>query len=194
VIRKPFRMILYIVIPIAALTACAKVSEVPPREPISAAEVQRIASAFDTITKANAEAWNEYDFDAMKALYTDDIVFTEATFGDHIDGIDEVMVMARGMSKRFPDMRRRITDHYIGLEVSLCVYDYWNWFGSTEENPFLYVFLYKTRDHKISNWTLYEGSESILKAGYASQDLVDNVNLLLSNYQSAWIRRLDESG
>ncbi len=142
-IHNTFHMILYIVIPIAALTACAKVSEVPPREPISAAEVKRIASAFETITTANAEAWDAYDFDAMKALYTDDIVFTEATFGDHIVGIDEVMSMARGMSVSYADMRRKITNHYIGLEDSLSVYDYWNWFGSTEENPFLYVFQMK---------------------------------------------------
>jgi len=171
---------------IIIITSCAKSSQLPARELPSAAEVERIASAFDTITKANAEAWNAYDFDAMKALYTDDIVFIDNLLGDYIVGIDDVMAMAHSMSVSVPDMRRQITNHYIGLEDSICVYDYWNWMGSTQDNPFIYVFQYKTRDQKISNWTLYEGSESIRKAGYVTQDQVDSVQLLLSGYQSAW--------
>src|SRR4030042_1872967 len=106
--RKPYRLMIWIFFSIIVLVGCTRSSQLPARELASAAEVKRIASAFDTITKANAVAWNAYDFDAMKALYTDDIVFTEATFGDHIVGIDEVMAMARGMSVSYADMRRKI--------------------------------------------------------------------------------------
>ena len=119
VIRKAFLMILYIVIPIAALTACAKVSEVPPREPISAAEVKRIASDVETMTNAKVEAWNSGDFEAIQALYTDDIVFTEVTMDVHIVGIDDFMEMARGFIQSFPTLRRQVTNHFIGLEDSL---------------------------------------------------------------------------
>jgi ketosteroid isomerase-like protein len=171
---------------IIIVTSCAKASQSPARKPASAAEVETIASVFDKITKANAEAWNEYDLVAMKALYTDDIVFIEKTFGDYIVGIDNVMSMAQGMSLGYPDMQRRITNHYIGMVDSICVYDYWNWFGATQDNPFLYVFLYKTREDKISNWTLYEGLESAEKADIAPEDRLDEARSLLSNYQSAW--------
>ena len=185
-IRKIFRLMICIFFSIIMLVGCTRSSQLPARDPASAAEIERIASAFGTITKANAEAWDAYDFDAMKALYTDDIVFTEATFGDHIVGIDEVMSMARGMSVSYADMRRKITNHYIGLEDSLCVYDYWNWFGSTEENPFLYVFQMKTRNNLISNWTLFEGLESAEKSVFASKERLDEARSLLSDYQSAW--------
>jgi ketosteroid isomerase-like protein len=184
--HKQIQQIVCLLFSIIVITSCTKSSQLPARELASAAEVKRIASAFDTITKANAEAWNAYDFDAMKALYTDDIVFTEATFDDHIVGIDEVMSMARGMSVSYADMRRKITNHYIGLEDSLCVYDYWNWFGSTEENPFLYVFQLKTSNNIISNWTLFEGLESAEKSYFASKQRLDEARSLLSEYQSAW--------
>lgn len=185
-INRQTQQIVCLFFSIIVITGCAKSSQLPARELASAVEVKRIASAFDTITTANAEAWDAYDFNAMKALYTDDIVFTEATFGDHIVGIDEVLAMARGMSVSFADMRRKITNHYIGLEDSLCVYDYWNWFGSTEENPFLYVFQLKTRNNLISNWTLFEGLESAEKSGFASKQRLDEARSLLSDYQSAW--------
>jgi ketosteroid isomerase-like protein len=184
--HRQTQQIVCLLFSIIVITSCAKFSQLPARELASATEVKRIASAFDTITKANAEAWNAYDFDAMKALYTDDIVFTEATFGDHIVGIDEVMAMARGMSVSVPDMRRRITNHYIGLEDSLCIYDYWGFLGSTQDNLFLYIFQFKTRSNRISNWTLFEGLETAEKFRLASNDRLAEAKSLLANYQSAW--------
>jgi SnoaL-like domain len=140
-IRKTFPLMLCILFSITILVGCAKPAEVAtqpppptdtllpptptmepsptaisPREPASAAEMERIASALETITKRQVEAWNVYDFDAMRALYADDIEFTDASFGDHIVGINKFIDMARAMSVNFPSMRRQVINHFIGLE------------------------------------------------------------------------------
>jgi hypothetical protein len=186
--HRQTQQIVYLLFSIIVITSCTKSSQLPARELASAAEVRRITSAFETITKGNAEAWDAYDFDAMKALYTDDIVFTEATFGDHIIGIDEVMAMARYMSVSVPDMRRRITNHYIGLEDSLCMYDYWGFMGSTQDNLFLYVFQLKTRSNRISNWTLFEGLETAEKFRLASNERLAEAKSLLALYSGDAVR------
>ena len=189
--HKTFRMILYTVFSIAALTACTKASEVPPREPISAAEVEKIALAVETMTNAKVEAWNTGDFEAIQALFTDDIVFTNATLGDHLIGMDEFMGMARAFVQYFPSLRRQVTNHFIGLEDSLATYDYWGfsledyWF--TQDDPFLWVHLSQTRGDRYSSWTLLEGLESIEKSGwYVDRGRLDEARSLLSSYSSAW--------
>ena len=191
-IYNTVRMILYIVIPIAALTACAKVSEVPPREPISAAEVKRIASEVETITNAKVEAWNSGDFEAIQALYTDDIVFTEVTMDVHIVGIDDFMEMARGFIQSFPTLRRQVTNHFIGLEDSFATIDYWSFsLGGhpfTPSDPYLWVHLSQIRGDRYSSWTLFEGPEFIEKRAdvIVDKSRFDEARLLLSSYASAW--------
>jgi ketosteroid isomerase-like protein len=211
VIRKPFRLMLCILFSITILVGCAKPVEVatqpptptytqmpptptlepsptttPAREPVSAIEVERIASAFETITNLQVEAWNAYDFDAMRALYTDDIEFTDTTFGDHMVGINKVIDMARAMSVNYSSMRRHVIGHFVGLEDSVATYNYWGFEGFTPDDPMLWVFQLRTSGDRISNWTLLEGLEATEKLNLGSELRFDEARFLLSSYQSAW--------
>ncbi len=190
-IRKKLLMILYIVIPIAILYACAKVSEVTPREPISATEVKKSASKLETLTDAMVEAWNSGDLEVIQTLYTDDIVCTDATFGDHLVGIDELRSMGREFLQYFPSLRRQVLYHFIGLEESLATFDYWGFSWATHEftpeDPFLWVHLYQTSGNHFSSWTLLEGLESIEKSGYSvTTGRLDEARSLLNSYSYAW--------
>src|SRR4030042_4957134 len=144
---------------------------------VSTAEIERIASKFKTITDAKVEAWNSGDIEAIQALYTDNIVFIDTTFGDHLVGIDAVMAMAREFVSGFPLLRRKATNHFISREDSLAVYDYWGFqLGSIEftpDNPMLLTFLLETHDDLISYWTLFYGLETMEKARLTSKERLD---------------------
>lgn len=210
-IRNLFRLVLCILFLIPISVACDKPLELatqppfptytykPPtptiepsptsisaRGPISAAEVKDIASAFETITNLHAEAWNNYDLQTLQSLYSDDVEFIEASFGDHLVGKDKVIEMARGMSEDFPLMRRIVIDQFIGLEDSIATYDYWGVFEFTPDDPFFNAFKYKTKDERITNWTLYEGLEAADKINLGRRLQRDAARSLLSGYQSAW--------
>lgn len=217
-IRKTFRIIFCILFVSSILAACTKPTEMvtlsppmdtqlPPtptlepsptttsaREPISAAEVKRIASDVEIMTNAKVEAWNTGDFEAIQALFTDDIVFTNATLGDHLVGMDEFMGMARAFVHYNPSLRRQVTNHFIGLEDSLATYDYWDFtledYYFTQDDPFLWVHLSQTRGDRYSSWTLLEGIETIEKSGwYIDKGRLDEARSLLSTYGSAWSSR-----
>lgn len=209
--RKTFPLMFCILFSITILAGCAKPVEVAtqtppptytqmpptptlepsptaisPREPVSAAEVERIASAFEIITNLQVEAWNAYDFDAMRTLYTDDIEFIDASFGDNIVGINKFIDMARAMSVNFPSMRRQVINHFVGLEDSVATYDYWGFYGFTPEDPMLWVFRLRTSGDRISNWTLLEGLTASEKLKLGDKIRFDEAKSLLSSYQSAW--------
>jgi len=157
---------------------------------VSTAEIERIASKFKTITDAKVEAWNSGDIEAIQALYTDNIVFIDTTFGDHLVGIDAVMAMAREFVSGFPLLRRKATNHFISREGSLAVYDYWGFqLGPTEftpDDPMLLTFLLETHDDLISYWTLFYGLETMEKARLTSKEQLDRARMLLLSYCSAW--------
>lgn len=162
----------------------------PIRLSVSTTEIERIASKFKTITNAKVEAWNSGDIEAIQALYTDDIIFIDTTFSDHLVGIDAVMVMAREFVSSFPLLRRKATNHFISREDSLAVYDYWGFqLGPAEftpDNPMLHTFLLETQDDLISYWTLFYGLETMEKARLTSKERLDEAKTLLLSYSSAW--------
>jgi hypothetical protein len=156
----------------------------------STAEIERIALKFKTITNAKVEAWNSGDIEAIQALYTNNIVFIDTTFNDHLIGIDAVMVMAREFVSSFPLLRRKAKNHFISREDSLSVYDYWGFrLGSIEftpDNPMLLTFLLQTHDDLISYWTLFYGLETMEKVKLTSMERLDEAKTLLLSYSSAW--------
>jgi ketosteroid isomerase-like protein len=211
VICKTFPLMLCILFSITILVGCAKPEEVatqpppptytqmprtptlepspttiPAREPVSAVIVEGIASAFETITNHQVEAWNTYDFDAMRALYADDIEFTDTSFGDHMIGINKFIDMARAMSVNFPSMRRQVINHFVGLEDSVASYDYWGFYGFTPDDPMLWVSRLRTSGDRILNWTLLEGLTASEKLKLGNKIRFDEAESLLSSYQSAW--------
>ena len=150
IVRSIFLLALLVV----AVASCRAKRVVPPREPASAAEVERTAVAFEAITSAVVEAWSSGDIDAVGELYTDDIVHHDETFGAHIVGIDDVVSMASSFMTKFAGMQSRIAESYVGSEGGLDVWELWNiqlgFHEFTQDDPLVEVDLLETRGDRIS--------------------------------------------
>jgi hypothetical protein len=181
---------------IILLLGCARSSQLPAREPASAAEVERIASVFDAVYAAADKAWLERDFNAARSFYTDDVVFTEVSMGDHFSGLDRLIDMQSNFFKYIgPDFTYRVTDSFISKNDSLATTDNWGFsIGNnqyTQDDPFLFVGRFEMRGNRISSWTIYEGaeyknSEWMFSKGQSDEGQFDEANLLLSSYGTAW--------
>jgi ketosteroid isomerase-like protein len=164
---------------------------VAPREPAPAAEVERTAAAFETVASAVVEVWSSGDVEAVRELYTDDIVHHDQTFGAHIIGIDRVGYMASNFMNQFAGMQSRVAESFIGLGDGLAVWELWNirlgGHEFTQDDPLVEVDLYETRGDRISYWTLFYGLDTLEKvAGSATTERLDEARSLLSSYGSAW--------
>ena len=159
------------------------------RESLSSEEIRQRADAFEAVVAKNADAWNAKDLDAIEAVLTDDIHFVDVSGGDNLNGISQVMSMARIFCGIFPNLQRQATSHYIGVEEGMAIYDYWGWrIGAkqyTREDPFIYVFLYKIQDDLISEWHLFEGIEA-LEANFISETASVETRAVISSYASTW--------
>ena len=173
------------------LSACNPSANDKPsmRQPLSSEEIMQRAEAFEAVVAKNAEAWNAKDIDAIQAVLTEDIHFVDASAHDNIKGIRQVMTMARSFCRMFPDLQRQATGHYIGVEEGMAIYDYWGrlFVGKdyTREDPWIYVFLYKTQGDLISEWHLFEGYE-ILDRHFLSDTASEEFREVISTYVSAW--------
>jgi hypothetical protein len=184
------RRIVLLALLVVALASCGVERAVAPREPAPAAEVERTAAAFEAVTSAVPEAWSSGDVEAVRELYTDDIVHHDQTFGAHIVGIDRVGYMASSFMNQFAGMQSRVAESFIGLEDSLAVSKLWNirlGHEFTQDDPLVEVDLYETRGDRISYWTLFYGLDTLEKvAGSATTERLDGARSLLSSYGSAW--------
>jgi WD40 repeat protein len=180
----------------SANTGESEITLLPPRAALWEAEINQRAEAFEAITTANAEAWNDKDLDAIQAILTEDIHFVDVSFGDDIKGIEDVMDMSRYMCNIAPDLQRKTTSHYIGVDQGIAIYDYWNMFypitGYTPEDPFIYVFLFETRDDLISYWRLFEGFE-MLDKHFINDNAANDLQAMISAYTSAWSSKDQET-
>jgi ketosteroid isomerase-like protein len=176
---------------VVALAACEVEGAVVPRELASAAEVESTAAAFEAVTNAVVKAWSSGDAEAVREIYTDDIVHHDTSFGAHIVGIDDVADMASGFMTAFNGMKSRVADTYVGLEDSLDVWELWNirlgFHEFTQDDPLVEVDLLETRGDRVSYWTLFYGLDTLDKvAGGATKERLDEAMSLLSSYESAW--------
>lgn len=176
---------------ILLLSACNPSTNNSPlvREPLSSEEITQRAEAFEAVVAKNAEAWNAKDIDTIQAVLTDDIHFVDVSGGDNLKGTSQVITMARVFCNFFPDLQRKATSHYIGVEEGVAIYDYWGWrIGGKEytpEDPWIYAFLYKTQDDLISEWNLFEGIEE-LETHFLSESASVETRSVISSYASAW--------
>lgn len=185
------RRIALLALLVVAVTSCRVERTVAPREPAPAAEVERAAVAFEAVTSVMVEAWASGDVEAVRELYTDEIIHHDETFGAHIVGIDHVVAMASGFMRDFARMQSQVADWFIGSEDSLDVWEFWNirlvGHEFTQDNPLVEVDLLETRGDRISYWTLFYGLDTLEKvAGRATTERLDEARSLLSSYSSAW--------
>lgn len=179
---------------VCTMTSCMMKPAVPPREPASAPEVERIAGTFEQLASAHVEAWfpasGEGGVEAIRALCADDIVHHDATFGAHIVGIDDVLAMASDFLVFFSSTEAEVRDDFISAEAGLVFYDLWNLslkgHKFTREDPLLAVDRLETHDGLISHWTLFYGLNSIDSFRASDMRSTDEGRALLGSYASSW--------
>ena len=148
-------------------------------QPLPVTEVRAIDAGLRKIANQQVEVWNSHDAYKIRQLYTQDIV--------HFDGVPrfvgnaEVYSMAIDMMNNFPDMGSKLSSVFIGREDGFDVWEMWNLFGFTQDQPGIEYDLLQTRDGLISYWTLFYGPE-LMKRGSAG--LVNEK--YLSDYAAAW--------
>jgi hypothetical protein len=75
---------------------------------------------------AEGEVWSSGDDQAFRAVFTEDAIFTDKTFGDLAVGIDAIEAFSANLAMGMPSWTGQATDRYIGLEGGITVNNIWN--------------------------------------------------------------------
>jgi hypothetical protein len=150
-----------------------------PRAPLSASDVKALAAEFEKTVNRQDKAWSSHDLEALRQLYTDDIVNYDGYA--RFVGIEEEIAMAKGMWALYPQMGSRQGDSYIGREDGVSMSQIWNWGGLTPEKPGVEYDLLRTRAGRISYWRLWYSPDTLAAI---DTDMVDRK--LLASYGAAW--------
>jgi len=161
-----------------------------PRAPVSLTEVESTASAFEALTRAEGEAWNSGDDQALRAVFTEDAIFTDKTFGDLAVGIDAIVGVFNNMNMLVLNWKGQVTDRYIALEGGITVNNIWNLelggYKFTQNDPLVEVDWLQTRDNHISSMIVLHSLDTLKNSFSADQQRHNQASSLLSSYQSAW--------
>jgi len=174
------------------LSGCAE-EIVEGREPLAAVEISQFKESFSALTDANREAHNTEDLDGIQALFTEDMLFEDRTFRDHLVGVKVFMSMSRRMFMFFPCFQWKTTGYFIDGEKLLTTTKFWemSWTGKpedkyTEENPFIHVFLFEREGELISSWRLFYGWEFLQDNNQISEAEAEQMKSLAAAYAAAW--------
>lgn len=152
-----------------ALLVVAACSAGASRETPAADEVRRIAGDFAAVVAAVDEAWNSKSVEAMRMVYTEDVVHHDDTTLNHIEGIDGVMAMAATIFSSVSEFTGQLTSPvYIGRDAAVGVAGTEGVFGvlgATEEGPLLEIDLLEIREGRVAYWTLFYFDERFGAAG-----------------------------
>jgi ketosteroid isomerase-like protein len=141
--------------------------------------VRARAAALQSAEGAQIAAWNSRDLDAVRAVYSDDIVHHDGQ--PLFVGIEAVLAMVREMYRQFPELGGRLGGVYIGREDGFGVWEWWGVFRFTEDSPGVEYDLLETRDGRISYWTLFYDPDLLNRSGSPRLNLK-----LLEDYTAAW--------
>jgi ketosteroid isomerase-like protein len=175
------------------LGACAELTAEPlsPRSVLSAEEVRDLSEKFKALADANREAHNARDMERIEALFAEDVLFVDVTFGDHLDSIIEFMGMTRNMFAFFPEFQWKTLDYFIGSDKFVTIAGFWggNWGGNkeyTEQDPFIHVFLFEPKEDLIASWRLFYGYDFLNDNRVISETAAADMESMLISYGSAW--------
>ena len=162
-------------------------------KPLDAQEITQIAEDFKALTDANRKAHNAKDYDAIEALFTEDMLFDDYSFGDHLVGIKAFLSMTKMGLNLFPNFRWKTTNYFLGSDRIVTIASCWgaNLAGNsnieyTELDPFIHVFLYKPRGDRIASWRLFWGYDVLMDNNLLSETQAIEIKSLLSTYAAAW--------
>jgi hypothetical protein len=165
------------------MVATGCMQKTSPRPTLSADEVKTIAAEFDKISKANIDVWNQHDINLMRPLFTDDVQYFEDAITPMTNGIADLMELDGLVLGWHPDYAGRQVDSFIGREDGFDIWEMWNYFTSTKENPYYAYDRYILRDGKISSWYLFWGTEAIVNHWTPGKTFDQKP---LQDYVSAW--------
>jgi ketosteroid isomerase-like protein len=192
-VRKLFFLSLTMLICTSVLLACAgQAAELQrPRERLSADQITQKAIKFKALADANREAHNARDIETIEALFPEDVLFVDVTFGDHLVSIDKFMSMTRRMFKYFPDFQWKTLDYFVGSDKFVTIAGFWggNWGGNkvySEEDPFIHVFLFEPKEEMIASWRLFYGYDFLNDNRVISETATADMKSMLMSYGSAW--------
>ncbi len=159
-----------------ALLVAAACSTGTSREAPTADEVRRIAADFAAVVAAVDEAWNSKSVEAIRQVYTEDVVHHDDTTLNHIEGIDGVTAMAATIFSSVAESAQSTSPLYIGRDAAVGVAGTEGVFGvlgATEEGPLLEIDLLEIREGRVAYWTLFYfgeqfGTPGSLPAEYAA--------------------------
>lgn len=181
-----------ILICIFLLSACGR-DILEARAPLSAAKITQFRECFCALTDANRDAHNAEELDAIQALFTEDMLYEDRTFRDHLVGTKEFMSMTRKMFQFFPGFQWKTTGYFIDGERLLTITEFWemSWTGNpkdkyTEEDPFIHVFLFEREGDLISSWRLFYGWEDLQENQEISETEAKQMKSQVAVYADAW--------
>jgi ketosteroid isomerase-like protein len=125
------------------------------------------AAATEASEAAMIDAWFAKDLDAVMAIFAEDAIFEDKTFGDYLEGAPAVRDMYASAMKFTDAEASELLDHFVASDCSRAVVVYrWigtNYLGRAFDLPF--VGIHEYRDGKIIKATLY----------YAAADTYDQL-------------------
>jgi ketosteroid isomerase-like protein len=131
------------------------------------ADVRRAADEFGELVAAVDVAWNGKSIDAIRQVYTEDVVHDEQSSLNHFEGIDAIMAMATVLFPSLPG--NQTTDSlYVGLDAGLAIPGRDGVLGvarATEAGPLEEVDLLRVAEGKVSSWTAFFSDERFSESG-----------------------------
>jgi ketosteroid isomerase-like protein len=161
-----------------------------PRATLSSAEVTGNASAFEALARAQVDAWNKRDNQALRLLYHNDAVMFDRTFGDHGVGIDAIVAILNNMTVVVPQWQATASDWFIGKDGGLAIDPLWDLaiggHAFTQKDLMIDVDWMQIQNGLVSLWTVLYGLDALQKINMISPEGLSQANTLLTAYQDVW--------
>jgi len=116
-------------------------------------DVETLRADCDHIYARQVFAWAARDPQALREIYTDDIIHFDGE--PAFEGIEEVVDMAEMMFRSFPDWQMAPGDTYVSAAKCAGAWRNWGIFGMTQDEPGLEYDLLEVRGERISHWRLF---------------------------------------
>ena len=126
----------------------------------SAVALRETIAEVETNETAKVDAFLTKDLDAMMDSFTDDVVFIDKTFGDHVVGRDEYREMNAQVIKWVDPDATKVVDRFVSEDGTRAV-AIWEWIGTNyygKEFDLPLVLIHEYRDGKVARQSIYYAS------------------------------------
>lgn len=175
------------------LTSCQIFPKPIPalRTPLSLSEIEDVSTAYGKLAVGMVNAGNARDYQAIRALFAEDAVMRDRSYGDYVTGKDEIIRLFISVASVGPKWASKFKDYYIAKGEGLSVSDLYN-LGLGDQaftlaDPLIEVDRLQMRDSLFTNWTIFYGLDSLEKIkNVAPTERLQQARSVLAAYASAW--------